>query len=573
MLNQKKLGLGVEDFKEIITFDYYYIDKTKFIEEILLDGAKIKLFCRPRRFGKTLNISTLRYFFDIKNREKNRKLFNGLYIENSPMINEQGKYPVIFLTMKGIDSSSWNGAIKNIRDKIFELYNEYDGKINHILTKNENKVFNKFAGKESDEEELKTSLSFLTSLLYKYYNQKVIVLIDEYDSPIISAYENGYYNEAVNFFKGFYGDVLKTNEYLHMGVLTGIVRVAQAGIFSDLNNIENYTILNKKYSQYFGLLEAEVEKALQDYDVSYKLEEVKSWYNGYRFGDSEVYNPLSILKFLSNQELGAYWINTSGNAVIKELLKNSDKMVFDTLNNLFNGKETVVYISQSIALGNNLSPDDLWELLLFSGYLTVKEKIDMNTYFVRIPNNEIMTFFKNLFVDIIFNGLGTISRLKVALLTKNLEEIISCLENLVLNAMSTYDIRNKEAQNSDKNLRLCLNNHSRSEELLDYWKNPYQTLLEGFLYGLEGTYLSIPNFESGDGRPDIILKPILKNKPAYILELKRLKDRTVEKELEEALNQIKTNRYDTLLKREGINDITNIALVFDGKRVYHKIEK
>ena len=548
MLNKKKLGLGVEDFKEIISFDYYYIDKTKFIEEILLDGAKIKLFCRPRRFGKTLNMSTLRYFFDIKNREENRKLFNGLYIENSPMISEQGKYPVIFLTMKGIDSSSWNGALKNIRDKIFELYNEYDGKINHILTENENKVFNKFAGKESDEEELKTSLSFLTSLLYKYYNQKVIVLIDEYDSPIISAYENGYYSEAITFFKGLYGNVLKTNQYLHMGVLTGIVRVAQAGIFSDLNNIENYTILNDEYSQYFGLLEEEVEKALLDYGVSYKLEEVKSWYNGYKFGDSEVYNPLSILKFLKTKKLEAYWINTSGNALIKELLKNSDKTVFDTLNNLFNGKETVVYISQSIALGNNLSPDDLWELLLFSGYLTVKEKIDMNTYFVKIPNNEIMTFFKNLFVDIIFNGLGTINKLKFALSTKNLDEIISYLENLVLNAMSTYD--------TDKR-----------------YENPYQTLLAGFLYGLEGAYFSVPNFESGDGRPDIILKPVVKNKPAYILELKRLKDRPVEKELEEALNQIKLNRYDTLLKREGINDITNIALVFDGKRVYHKIEK
>ena len=548
MLNKKKLGLGVEDFKEIISFDYYYIDKTKFIEEILLDGAKIKLFCRPRRFGKTLNMSTLRYFFDIKNREDNRKLFNGLYIENSPMINEQGKYPVIFLTMKGIDSSNWNGAIKNIRDKIFELYNEYDGKINHILTENENKVFNKFAGKESDEEELKTSLSFLTSLLYKYYNQKVIVLIDEYDSPIISAYENGYYSEAITFFKGLYGNVLKTNQYLHTGVLTGIVRVAQAGIFSDLNNIENYTILNDEYSQYFGLLEEEVEKSLLDYGVSYKLEEVKSWYNGYKFGDSEVYNPLSILKFLKTKKLEAFWINTSGNALIKELLKNSDKTVFDTLNNLFNGKETVVYISQSIALGNNLSPDDLWELLLFSGYLTVKEKIEMSTYFVKIPNNEIMTFFKNLFVDIIFNGLGTINKLKFALSTKNLDEIISCLENLVLNAMSTYD--------TDKR-----------------YENPYQTLLAGFLYGLEGAYFSVPNFESGDGRPDIILKPIAKNKPAYILELKRLKDRPVEKELEEALNQIKLNRYDTLLKREGINDITNIALVFDGKRVYHKIEK
>ena len=547
MLNQKRLGLGVDDFKKIRILDYYYIDKTKFIEDILLDGADIKLFCRPRRFGKTLNMSTLRYFFDIENREENRKLFDGLYIENSPMISEQGMYPVIFISMKGIGGLNWEVTFNSLKSKIKELFREYIF-LTDSLDKYTLMEFEKYLTSDFDEALSKNSLKFLTEILYKFYKEKVIVLIDEYDSSIISAYENGYYNEAINFFKGFYGDVLKTNEYLHMGVLTGIVRVAQAGIFSDLNNIENYTILNEEYSQYFGLLEDEVEKALQDYDVSYKLDEVKSWYNGYKFGDFEVYNPLSILKFLKTKKLEAYWINTSGNTLIKELLKNSDKTVFDTLNNLFNGKETVVYISQSITLGNNLSPDDLWELLLFSGYLTVKEKIDMNTYFVRIPNNEIMTFFKNLFVDIIFNGLGTISRLKIALLTKNLDEIVSCLENLVVNAMSTYD--------TDKR-----------------YENPYQTLLAGFLYGLEGTYLSIPNFESGDGRPDIILKPMAKNKPAYILELKRLKDRPVEKELEEALNQIKINRYDTLLKREGISDITNIALVFDRKRVYHKIEK
>ena len=393
MLNQKRLGLGVDDFKKIRTLDYYHIDKTKFIEDILLDGADIKLFCRPRRFGKTLNMSTLRYFFDIENREENRKLFDGLYIENSPMISEQGVYPVIFISMKGIGGLNWEVTFNSLKSKIKELFREYIF-LTDSLDKYTLMEFEKYLTSDFDEALSKNSLKFLTEVLYKFYKKKVIVLIDEYDSPIISAYENGYYNEVINFFKGFYGNVLKTNEYLQMGVLTGIVRVAQAGIFSDLNNIENYTILNKKYSQHFGLLEDEVEKALQDYDVSYKLEEVKSWYNGYKFGNSEVYNPLSILKFLSNQELGAYWINTSGNTLIKELLKNSDKTVFDTLNNLFNGKETVVYISQSITLGNNLSLDDLWELLLFSGYLTVKEKIDMNTYFVRIPNNEIMTFFK-----------------------------------------------------------------------------------------------------------------------------------------------------------------------------------
>ena len=387
------MGLGVEDFKKIRTLDYYYIDKTKFIEDILLDGADIKLLCRPRRFGKTLNMSTLRYFFDIENKEENRKLFNGLYIENSPMIREQGKYPVIFISFKGINTLTFENLIERIKDRISTLYRSYS-----FLIKNFNEFeiekFKNITNSNIDTIQLESSLLFLSEVLYKYYDEKVIILIDEYDIPLLTAYENGYYNEAINFFKGFYGDVLKTNEYLHMGVLTGIVRVAQAGIFSDLNNIENYTILNKKYSQHFGLLEDEVEKALQDYNVSYKLDEVKSWYNGYKFGDSEVYNPLSILKFLSTQELGAYWIDTFENTLIKKLLKSSDKFVFDTLNNLADGKETVVYISQNITLENNPSSDILWELLLFSGYLTVKEKIDMNVYFVRIPNNEVITFFK-----------------------------------------------------------------------------------------------------------------------------------------------------------------------------------
>ena len=393
MSKQKRLGLGVEDFKKIRTLDYYYIDKTKFIEDILLDGAKIKLFCRPRRFGKTLNMSMLKYFFDIENKEENRKLFNGLYIENSPMISEQGKYPVIFISFKGINTLTFENLIERIKDRISTLYRSYSFLIEK-LNEFEIEKFKNITNSNIDTIQLKSSLLFLTSILYKYYNEKVIVLIDECDSPIISAYENGYYNEAINFFNGFYGDVLKTNEYLHMGVLTDIVRVVQAGILSDLNNIENYTILNKKYSQHFGLLENEVKKALQDYNVSYKLDEVKSWYNGYKFGDSEVYNPLSILKFLSTQELGAYWIDTFENTLIKKLLKSSDKFVFETLNNLADGKETVVYISQNITLENNPSSDILWELLLFSGYLTVKEKIDMNVYFVRIPNTEVITFFK-----------------------------------------------------------------------------------------------------------------------------------------------------------------------------------
>lgn len=318
----KGLPIGREDFKEIRENDFYYVDKTKYIEELLLDGTQVKLFCRPRRFGKTLSMSTLRYFFDIKNGEENRKLFDGLYISNSPLMSEQGKYPVIFITMKGLTSSNWSEAIKSISEKIFKLYNQFDGIINSSFNEVESKKFQRLLSQESGQAEMQTALSFLTSLLYKYYNQKVILLIDEYDSPILSAVEKGYYTEMKDFLRAFYGDALKTNEYLQMGVLTGIIRVTQAGIFSDLNNIENYTILKKSYSQYFGLLEAEVEEALKYYGIEYKLDEVRAWYDGYNFAGTEVYNPLSILKYIKEKELESYWINTSGNALIMEIIAN-----------------------------------------------------------------------------------------------------------------------------------------------------------------------------------------------------------------------------------------------------------
>ena len=278
----KGLPIGREDFKEIRENSFYYVDKTKYIEELLLDGTQVKLFCRPRRFGKTLSMSTLRYFFDIKNGEENRKLFDGLYISNSPLMSEQGKYPVIFITMKGIIGRDLEEVIKDIEVKIYELYNRYFF-IEERLNPNAREVFNRLARKEGSIAEIKSSLRFLTQFLYEYYNQKVILLIDEYDSPLLNAVEKGYYTEMKDFLRAFYGDALKTNEYLQMGVLTGIIRVTQAGIFSDLNNIENYTILKKSYSQYFGLLEAEVEEALRYYGIEYKLDEVRAWYDGYNF--------------------------------------------------------------------------------------------------------------------------------------------------------------------------------------------------------------------------------------------------------------------------------------------------
>ena len=536
----KKIPIAIEDFREVREQDYYYVDKTKFIEDILNDGSEVKLFCRPRRFGKTLNMSMLKYFFNIENQDENRKLFNSLYIENSPMMKEQGKYPVIFISLKGISGSNFEEALNKIKNKISTLYDEYKD-ILPSLDEFDSLKFKKYLIEQVEKSSLESSLLFLTKILYKYYNQKVIVLIDEYDSPIISAYEKRYYNEMRDFLRAFYGDVLKTNNYLKMGILTGIIRVAQAGIFSDLNNFTNYTILNNEYSDCFGLVESEVKAMLDYYNIGYEMPEVKSWYNGYSFGENEIYNPWSVLKYVQFKKVKSYWVNTSGNALILNMLLASNSTVFDNLNDLINGKDIMVYINESIRMGDNLSPNNIWEIMLFSGYLTVKETLSETMFVLRIPNKEIQSLFKGLFVDAIFRESSNVGSLVQALITKNISQIIKSLEDVVINAISFYDISRK-------------------------YENPYQALLGGFLYALDDYYIMDPNMESGYGRADIILIPRNKSWAGYILELKRANTNDIEKEAEKAFNQIEDKKYEALLKKNGVKDIVKIGIVFDGKK-------
>lgn len=535
----KKIPIGVDDFKKIITDNYFYIDKTKFIEEIFNDGAEVKLFTRPRRFGKTLNMSMLKNFFDVREAEENRKLFDSLYIKNSPVFAEQGKYPVVFVSMKEIKGTTWEEMQKSSRETLSNLYEKYKYLRENLDERNKRK-FDKIWFEEIDGS-YNDALNFLSKILEEQYNEKVIVLIDEYDAPLTMAYEYGFYDRAVVFFKSMYGACLKTNSSLKMGVLTGAIRVAQAGIFSDLNNIETHTILDEAYDEYFGLLENEVENALIEYKTEDKLEDVKSWYDGYKFGNMEVYNPWSILKYIKYKKLDAYWINTSGNALIKELLLLSDGTVFEDLDNLVNSQEKTIYINENIALGNDLDPNRLWELMLFSGYLTVKEKINNEAYLVKIPNKEIRSFFKGLFAEIIFKGKSNIASMKAALESKDINTIIRILENVVLNAISFYDTNKK-------------------------LENPYQTLLAGFFYALDDYYEMKPNPETGYGRADIILKPRNKKWSGYIFELKRAKTQNLEKEAEKALKQIEEKKCDTILINEGIKDLIKIGLVFDGKK-------
>lgn len=373
---KKGIGIGVEDFSEVIKENCYYIDKTKWIGEILEDKSKIKLFTRPRRFGKTLNMSMLKYFFNVENKEENRKLFNGLDVEKSEYMSEQGQYPVIFISLKSIKAKTWEEAIQEIRLLVLELFSE-----------------------------LKNALLFLTRILFQKYKKEVILLIDEYDSPLISAYEHHYYSDAIAFFKVFYGEALKTNQYLKMGVMTGIIRVIKAGIFSDLNNLNVYSILENEYSEFFGFNQDEVEETLEYFDVKYELFDVKAWYDGYKFGDSDVYNPWSILKFLKSKKIGSHWIDTSGNFLINQILKNTDSEIMETLEALFNGETVEENIGGNSDLSSLLGQEEIWELLLFSGYLTINEKIGEDyedVYSLRLPNREVREFFRKKFIDVNF---------------------------------------------------------------------------------------------------------------------------------------------------------------------------
>ena len=303
MKKRKPLGLGIDNFKKIINENYYYFDKTEMIEELLINGSEVTLFTRPRRFGKTLNMSMLKYFFDVRNREENKALFNDLYISKSEWMVKQGQHPVILVSFKDIKKSTWESSYEKIRRIISSLFKENI----HIMSKlspEEQREFDSYL-KKDEKCSMDEALYVLSEYLTRYNGKKVILLIDEYDTPLIYAYENGYYDEAINFFRTLYGTALKGNKYLEKAVLTGILRVVKEGIFSDLNNLVVYTVLDRKYSNHFGLTEEEVIKGLMDYELYNTLEDVRKWYNGYRFGENNIYNPWSIINYLSREELQA----------------------------------------------------------------------------------------------------------------------------------------------------------------------------------------------------------------------------------------------------------------------------
>ena len=405
-MRKKAVPVGIEDFERIVREDYYYVDKTQLIEELLINRAPVTLFTRPRRFGKTLNMSMIKYFFDVKNKEENKKLFENLKIYNSEYMSEQGKYPVIFISLKDLKEDTWEECIESIKDIMHKIFNEYSF-LREKLNVVEKRQFDKIWEITGNERNFKTSLLDLSNYLNKYYGEKAIILIDEYDAPIINAFDKGYYNEAINFFQTFYSSALKTNNSLKYGILTGITRIIKEGIFSGLNNLKVDTILNKKYSEYFGLLESEVVEMLDYFGIKYKIEEVKEWYNGYIFGEREVYNPWSIVNYIDNREIKAYWANVSGNTLLENMLNHAGESVYDDLKRFTDGESIEKYISDGTTIKSLLSNDDeIWQLLLYSGYLTKDEKqekeSDSNVYNLKIPNKEIRKYFGNMFLNRFF---------------------------------------------------------------------------------------------------------------------------------------------------------------------------
>ena len=541
---KKGIGIGIEDFKKIIEEDCYYFDKTNYIEELLKDRTEVKLFTRPRRFGKTLNMTTLKYFFDVKNAEENRKLFKDLYIEKSEYFKEQGQYPVIFITMKDLKKNTWEQMYFAAKSLISNLYNEFEF-IREKLNEKDLIEFEKIWFKKEDGD-YDNSLRLLSEYLYNYYQKKVVLLIDEYDNPLIVANQNGYYKEAINFYRNLYSSALKTNSNLKMGVLTGIVQVAKEGIFSGLNNVITYNILGNDFETFFGLSEEEVENSLKYFELEYEIEEVKKWYDGYKFGNSEVYNPWSIINYLRTKELQAYWVNTSDNALIYDSLKNSTVDVFNNLQTLFEGKEIKKEISPFFTFEELSKFDGIWQLMVYNGYLKISEKISNDEYMIKIPNYEIQTFFKKGFIDKFLVSGNYFNPMMDALLDGDIEEFERRLQNIFLVNTSFYDLKGEKV---------------------------YHSLFLGMLIWLRDKYEVKSNGERGHGRYDAMLIPLDKIKPAYIFEFKVSKTiKGLNAKAEEALEQIKEKQYDVGLKEKGISKVYRIGIAFKGKNVKVKYE-
>lgn len=477
----KLLPTGIENFKTMIDKSAYYVDKTNFIEDVL--SEQVVLYTRPRRFGKTLNMSMLYYFFSIKEKE-NAYLFDGLNIsKNKDALKHQNKYPTIFISLKEMKSLTFDAQISSFSNVIYELLEKnLEILSSDQLSDTTKDILNKLHNRSSCIEDLKISLRVITNALYTYYQQKVIVLIDEYDVPLQAAYQNNYYEEMVEFLRSVFSSALKTNDALEKGVMTGCLRISKESIFTGLNNFTAYSVLNNISSEFFGFTELEVKQLLKDYNLSEKMDEVKEWYDGYQFGNKEIYNPWSTLMYVKNitQDVSfkpiSFWANTSGNDLVVKYIQNGDKKLRKEFDVLMSGQSLIKYIKPELTYREMDNINNIYSFLLLTGYLKVIKDRGENQYELIIPNKEVYEIYKQSFMSY-FEDYTTSKKneLYQELVDGDAKKVNLLLNDILLRSISYFD--NQES------------------------------FYHGFLVGLLNDYEVVSNRESGNGRFDVCVLP------------------------------------------------------------------
>ena len=550
MTEKLPLPVGVSDYR-LASEEYYYVDKTLMLKTFLDERPMVSLFTRPRRFGKTLNMDMLRTYFEKTDEDtsvyfKDKKIWEC----GERYRSYQGKYPVIFLTFKDVKFDSWDKTFESIQDLIIkEAYRHNELRESNKCDGYDKQIFEKILSKNINEIELSNVLLELSRMLHRHYGEAPIIIIDEYDTPIQQGYLHGFYDQVVSFMRNFFSGGFKDNRHLAFGFLTGILRVARESIFSGLNNLVVNSVLDKKYSEYFGFTRAEVAEMASYYNVEDKLTEICDWYDGYRFGNTEIFNPWSVINYFSNDcETRSYWVSTSSNDIIGEVLKESDDEIWENLANFLQGEKLLTYIDTSVVYPQiKQNPSSVYSFLLMSGYLKIAGKNQSlgAGYMceVGIPNREIMFVYQKEILDQLSYMIPQSASIGIleAVYTGNTEILGKRLNKLLKTTVSYYDI----AQESF-----------------------YHGLMLGLLAMTDDRYRLLSNDESGDGRYDICLIPRQKNLPGIIIELKAEKKRDTE-ELkilaEKAIEQIEEKHYDMQLKEEKVEHIIKYGVAFSGK--------
>ena len=552
---QKRLPIGTSDFKNLRESDFYYIDKSRFIIDIVEANAEVLLLPRPRRFGKTLNLSMLRYFFE-KSDEDRLGLFKDLAVYNDDnFIIHHQKYPVIYLTFKDVKEPNWSSCMSSLKAAIYEEYARHRYLLeSDIFYPDEKNYMQEILDGTLEETDYQRSLLKLSRFLYAYYEEQIVILIDEYDTPLHAGYASGYYDEIINFMRNLLSGGFKDNRYLYKGVITGILQVAKESIFSGLNNLVVYTLLDEEFSTTFGFTEDEVLSLLKDYQIHDKKNEVSYWYNGYCFGGEVLYNPWSLLNYISgkSRKFRPYWVNTGNNELINSLITRDGHELKEEIGILLENGVITKPLYDTIVMRDLEKRDDLiWSFLLFSGYLKyIGEPIRKNYYHMKIPNEEIKLIYEELIERWFAEKIESnqIHEMMNSIETGDMILFEKLLRNVVIQVMSYHDFAGEP-------------------------EKVYHALVLGMLVWLSGKYEIKSNRESGYGRYDIMLKPKDTSKQGIIFEFKKVDEITKitpEKTLENALKQIDEKHYALDLETAGIKDIMKVAIAFRGKELWLK---